>query len=373
LAEDASDAVQILTIHKAKGLEFPIVVLPGLHQGSGREKTAAPVVYDWSTGSYGLSTGPHETLAYARVQEKQAERERAERRRLLYVGMTRAKDLLVLSGGLTSRPVGDTVLTWLQEVGEGDIGSADTKSLTIGASVLPHRVVHAPTRKWPRRFAATEEDRPQVDHASLARLWQERTARWHHIRVGAWHLTPTALQKQASPHELDWAAGGIGRDASRLVGVAAHRLLEEWDFRLPISRFLERIGPTLDRLVSPETAHLKAKAVEALTEIFTTFGSSEPYARLRAADILGREIPFIMPWGDGQIMEGVIDVIYCLDGAIRIADYKTDRTTTFDAPARARLYSEQAAIYREAAARCLGHNDISFECVFLGAGISVAV
>ena len=76
LAEDSSDAVQILTIHKAKGLEFPIVVLPGLHQGSGRDKTTPAVVYDWSTSTYGLSAGPHQTLGYLRVQEKQVEREK---------------------------------------------------------------------------------------------------------------------------------------------------------------------------------------------------------------------------------------------------------------------------------------------------------
>src|SRR5689334_3519992 len=248
LAEDASNAVQILTIHKAKGLEFPIVVLPGLHQGSGREKTAPPVVYDWSTGSYGLSTGPHETLAYTRVQEKQAERERAERRRVFYVGMTRAKDLLLLSGGLTSRSVGETVLTWLQDIGEGDIGSPDTKSVHIGASAVVHRVVHAPARKWPRRFPMSDNDGPHVDHVSLARLWQERTARWHSVRSGAWRLTPTALYERPSREGRDPASGGTGRDLSRLVGVAAHRILEEWDFRLPPSGFIDRISPTIDRL-----------------------------------------------------------------------------------------------------------------------------
>jgi ATP-dependent helicase/nuclease subunit A len=116
---------------------------------------------------------------------------------------------------------------------------------------------------------------------------------------------------------------------------------------------------------------VRSKALDALTEIFTMFGASEPYARLRSADILGREVPFIMPWGDGQVMEGIIDVIYRLDGAIRIADYKTDRTTASEAPVRARSYAQQAAIYREAVTRCLGPCDVSFECVFLGAGIRV--
>jgi ATP-dependent helicase/nuclease subunit A len=158
-----------------------------------------------------------------------------------------------------------------------------------------------------------------------------------------------------------------------LVGVVAHRVLEEWDFRLPAGLVLDRIGPALDRLLLPATAQLRSEANDRLMQIFTAFGASELYARLKAADILGREVPFIMPWDDGQVMEGIIDVIYRLDGEIRIADYKTDRTTPSDAPARARLYAQQAAIYREAATRCLGHHGVSFECMFLGAGISVAL
>src|SRR6185503_12353834 len=131
LADDTSDAVQILTIHKAKGLEFPIVVLPGLHQGSGRERATPTVVYDWSVGTYGISSGPHHTLGYLRVLDKQLEREQAERRRVFYVGMTRAKDFLLLSGGLASRSVGETVFDWLNDIGEGEIGNPETKTVQI--------------------------------------------------------------------------------------------------------------------------------------------------------------------------------------------------------------------------------------------------
>ena len=210
LAEDSSDAVQILTIHKAKGLEFPIVVLPGLHQGSGRDKTTPTVVYDWSTSTYGLSAGPHQTLGYLRVQEKQVERENAERRRVLYVGMTRAKDLLVLSGGLTSRSVGETVLEWLNEIGEGEIGNPETKTVKIGSSEVVHRVVHAPERKWPRRVPVTSEDGPAVHPASLARLWNERTARWQTVRAGTWHVTPSSVHESLPLSGIDsrsWSRG----------------------------------------------------------------------------------------------------------------------------------------------------------------------
>jgi len=104
-----------------------------------------------------------------------------------------------------------------------------------------------------------------------------------------------------------------------------------------------------------------------------SFLSSNLYQTLQRATILGRETPFVMPWKEQQIMEGVIDLIYRLDGKTWIADYKTDQITESEARARVRRYSQQATIYREAATRCLGIPEVSFQFLFLRAGVSVEV
>jgi len=155
------------------------------------------------------------------------------------------------------------------------------------------------------------------------------------------------------------------------VGVIAHYILEGWDFARTPNELLPRIGPSIERFLPPHLNEVRSKVADSLIEIFTTFGASESYARLRSAVILGREVPFVMPWGERQVMEGVIDVIYRLDGKMWIADYKTDRTTISEAPARAELYAHQAAIYREAVTRCLGLSQVSFQYLFLRAGVGV--
>jgi ATP-dependent helicase/nuclease subunit A len=154
------------------------------------------------------------------------------------------------------------------------------------------------------------------------------------------------------------------------VGVVAHRLLEEWEFAFPPSELLARIAPTLQCFISPEhDADLRSKASDSLTEIFATFGASEAYARLKSAAILGREIPFLIPWDEGQVMEGVIDLIYRLDGKIWIADYKTGPAPGTESPPATALHARQAAIYRQAARRCLKLSEVCFQLVFLRTGL----
>ena len=86
--------------------------------------------------------------------------------------------------------------------------------------------------------------------------------------------------------------------------------------------------------------------------LFERFLSSEPYKRLQRATVLGREVPFVMPCGEGQMMEGVIDLIYRLDGRIWIADYKTDDVAAEDVQARADRYRPQAEMYSRAVETC---------------------
>jgi ATP-dependent helicase/nuclease subunit A len=112
---------------------------------------------------------------------------------------------------------------------------------------------------------------------------------------------------------------------------------------------------------------------EDLTTLFENFLSSEPYKKLQRATVLGREVPFVMPLGEGQIMEGVIDLVYRLDDRIWIADYKTDDVATEGVQAIADRYRSQAESYSRAVASALGLSSLSFQFIFLRPGIAVDV
>ena len=154
LAEESLEAVRVLTIHKAKGLEFPVVILPGLHHGARIGGQEPLVSYDWSTGVLGISLREPCSLGAILVSEKLRAREEAERHRVLYVGMTRAKERLILSGGLTSHPAQGTFLALLQNVVETQVEEAEHPTGHIGPIEFEQTVIVAQDRVPPSRKKA---------------------------------------------------------------------------------------------------------------------------------------------------------------------------------------------------------------------------
>ncbi len=141
LAEESSDAVRVLTIHKAKGLEFPIVVLVGLQAGIPLQQNPIEVHHDWSTDVVGLRFEGIGTLESVFIAEKLAARMTAEQRRLLYVGMTRAKERLVLSGALSRRPASGNFLALFRHAIGETVGRQDMPVLEVGEGRITQAIL----------------------------------------------------------------------------------------------------------------------------------------------------------------------------------------------------------------------------------------
>ena len=373
LAEESPDAVRVLTIHKAKGLEFPVVILPGLHQGSKNPRKGPSIHHDWSSRCYSLQMGGRSNLGAVLVDMKMAAREEAEQRRLLYVGMTRARDLLVLSGGQTTKPGHDTVLSLLGEAMSDEAAPSTADEICIGTSRVTRFITPATVAVRRRRQEplSTTFPRPALGPILIRR--QARKVEWEQRRSTPRGVTPSSLTGGRPDAVFPMTAVRRDPDLARLIGVCAHAVLEQWDFTRPCIEICTVIEQTCRRYVAQDQPHLMADVIEDLATLFRNFLSSEPYKRLQCATVIGREVPFVMPEGEGQMMEGVIDLIYRLDGRIWIADYKTDEVKAEDVQTRVDRYRPQAEMYLRAVERSLGLGALSFQFIFLRPGVAVDI
>ncbi len=105
LSDETLDVVKIMTIHKSKGLEFPVVILGNLHGEVRNDKEALDsAVFDWSASTTGIVIGKGDhrvrNLQSVIIEKKLNDRSWEEEKRVLYVAMTRAKERLILTGSL---------------------------------------------------------------------------------------------------------------------------------------------------------------------------------------------------------------------------------------------------------------------------------
>ncbi len=382
LEEETLDAVRIMSIHRAKGLEFPMVVLADAMGGTGSNRSPeAEVRRDWATGLTGLRIGELSGLAGVYLDAKRRQREAYERSRLLYVAMTRPRERLVISFAereRAPRAPSDSLLAMLDVATGVNLAQAKPGVVPCDLGELEVEVVEedaAAGKRDSRQPAAPDTD----DWTWYEDLWRRRREDREARRQTPLFITPTRLKAAGEAAETDMAqprAGGtpdgqrIERDTALVLGTLAHRVLEHWDFR---TRHVEEdLDEAVARLAPALPAAEKQMVIRELKKIWTTLARSEVYDELGSARILGREMPFVMPW-NGQVMEGVIDLVYERDGRLYVADYKTDQVAADDVGRIMNDYRHQAEIYTEAVRRGLDREVAAFRLILLRLGRAVDV
>jgi ATP-dependent helicase/nuclease subunit A len=326
LMEEQSNSVRVMTIHKAKGLDFRIVIVACL--GSERKPRSESFLADpHGLGIFALKTGSKEdgwrTPGWEELVEEDKKREDAELVRLLYVALTRARDHLVIgihtkgkadkNGGRVKASFGKTRLEPLAQFLTGRLTSDNSL-----ARFLDSKAFDATEQVSPASVDSREKDWGAIlrcEYQELHRLVAE---------------TPHARKVLAPAHAGDGAAfedKGTETARSRAVrlGVALHEAMESADFCDPacIPRLAAHAGVR---------HRLDAQAIHMLEEMMRNCLNSSLIERARAAVHSGgrvlRELPFVRPLPDsvtGAIGEGKIDLLFEEDMEWVLVDYKTDQ------------------------------------------------
>jgi len=253
-------------------------------------------------------------------------------------------------------------LSLIQEIAEGELGNPELAVVRVGSVSIPHTVVTPAvlkSLKSPKPHSDTEGGREVV--ISTAQ-WDAREVRWQQTNQAEAYVNPSLLH-QVRPVQGLGERRQVSRGTSRRLGTLMHRVLQVWDFQCEPWRVRSALVELCERQLSGESWEDKDEVARELETLFDHFLDSSAYRELQRATILGREVPFAVPWPVRQhepslpqtcVMEGVMDVVYDIDGDVWVGDYKTDQVSSRGVTQRAEAYREQAHAYARAASQCLG-------------------
>jgi ATP-dependent helicase/nuclease subunit A len=407
VAGEDEDVVRIMTIHKAKGLEFPVVFIPDLNAGS-RGPSASPLLFrsDWGVTFRPPQSADDEAdgpLIHELARRCERAELAAEDVRKLYVAVTRHQDHLVLVGADYRSRDGrfrsssshlaqlDEVLDISRQLGDEPVlipYGPDAEGFRAAlARIEPYGPARRPKAAPVGRkvaaaaacaadvveglFSAAGEDVPDMpligplpDTAGGATVAATALADFQHC--------PMLYRWRHELRAPDRAAAGTSGAKPALdaatVGTVLHRCMELADLSGPDlpARAQALLGRAFAEMeLSADPAPLAAE----LAGMLERFAQSPLSASIRTARRRLRELSFLLQVG-GLTVAGQIDLLFQdAEGAWHVVDYKSDRVGPDDLGPHAERYEVQMALYMAAAARHLAQPVPDATLYFLRPGL----
>ncbi len=395
ILEEGSDGVRMMTVHKAKGLEFPVVILADATTKAARN--VASRFLDKQRGVCAVRIAGWSPAELLDHEQTELSRDNAEGVRLAYVAATRARDLLVvptvgddpraqkwdnwtrwwiapLHDALYPSPLhrrAPSLAPGCPAFGDDSVESRpdeherDNTNIAPGMHVWPgsHSVTWWDPRVLPRNareqsglrqsdLLSRDADpamvaRDLVNHREWAEAHQAAIRGGSEPSLRVQRITAAAADASATAGEgvemIAIPRAGTTAPSGRGFGALVHAVL---------AAALDGGAPPVDRIAAvqarvlactPEEADAAARVVEAaLRHSF--------FARVRRSPKIRRETPVTHAREDGVMLEGVVDIAFEEDGAWIVADFKTDR----EIEDRLDHYRRQVSMYASAVAAATG-------------------
>jgi ATP-dependent helicase/nuclease subunit A len=331
--EEGADAVRLLTIHAAKGLEFKVVIVADA--GRDRVPPSPDEILALPDGRFGFRVADPVTAKrrgafdYEAVKEARQEAERAERLRLYYVAMTRAKERLIVSGSveLGSERETPTPIAWVLDRLDAEEELAQAGDAPLELVRGEARLLVRLDRYRPEPGAAVEPEPAEEGQLALFASLEDVVA----AQPKAPELPPLVALPEPPLHRVRrlsftslslfeqcaykyFARYGLGMSERPVevegesersgieIGTAVHALLEEIDLAAPAVPEIE------DELIRGFVA---------------AYCESDLAGRVAALPGVEKERHFTFEH-DGVLIHGFIDAFHLADGRALVVDYKTN-------------------------------------------------
>lgn len=398
---EEGDTVKLMSVHKAKGLEWPVVAVVDV--GRGFLKPTEDLLCDPAVGigmklrnaRLEMEAGPD----YEKVKARMIRLNAVEQQRLLYVAATRARDRLILSGSFNPDKLDPALggdISWLQWIGavyplrgEPFTYSEDGQEMPVRVDLPTLIELSAPFRgmAWPELTGAIQETASQAEPDKKSWLAQLTPPPLdglpRRVAVTELELFETCprryqLRRLLRLPEEDGLspmseAEGVKEDRTPALSVGAlvHAALQQ----LSPDTAPEDLPALVQSVVrggGEEVVPIGPDAERAAVRLLEHWLKSEGWGEIRKRPERQHEVPFALRMADGLCLIGRFDLLYRdSSGRWRVLDYKTDR---LDGPATAHVeahYAIQQSAYGLAAARMLGEQFAGVTFTFLRSGEEV--
>jgi ATP-dependent helicase/nuclease subunit A len=332
LPETDAASVRVLTVHAAKGLEFPIVIMSGM---SSMPNTRYGVALLWTDDGYEVRTRKGvQTQEFDAVQPIDEQMGDLERLRLLYVAATRARDHLVISLHRDGQSNARTSATTMAATSSALVGAERFELTADNTNATRTTDIVEPPPGWDSWLAGIEAARAATRvHPAITASGLEGTEPDLAFDE-AWE--PGAAK---GPRDLELPPWTKGRYGSA-IGRAVHGVLQTIDL---VS------GAGLDESVAAQAVAEGVVGQEDMVAGLVRSALQSEVVKHAAGLDHWREMYVGTVRDDGTVLEGYIDLVYReVDGSLMIVDYKTDAVPTAALPSRVTFYRPQMDAYVEA-------------------------
>ena len=345
--ESDEETVRVMTMHSAKGLEFPIVILASLNSGDIFRPPAS--LYDRQLGVVEVGLGPQNNRIATGGYEELAGRERqlsdAESVRLIYVAATRARDHLVLSlrrperGGNTPAHIITRCMADYPELWE---------TVVLKGGTLPSATESGDEENTAVSLSAGSEHTLSARDEWIAGRHELIAGRGRPLFTSATALGQRRRQERERKDEQEWGQGDEpwrrGR-AGTQVGRAVHAVLQSID--------LATGAGLAERAKAQATAEGIPNREADVIRLARIAVNSEIVRRAVASQRLWREVPVAAPV-EGGFLHGFIDLLFEEPDGLVVVDYKTDSVDEDRVEDAVEKYRLQGGAYACAVSRATG-------------------